>query len=98
MKTVSRIVPKITPKDPTAGYTSELAVAAIGNRYDLVLVGARRMRELGRGDMPKVDARGHGACVTALMEIEAGHVTRDYLFNDQDVAPRRRSRPHPDIS
>lgn len=92
MKTVSRIVPKITPKDPTAGISSELAVAAVGNRYDLVLVGARRMRELGRGDMPKLDASGHGFCVTALMEIEAGLVTRDYLFKDQDVAPRRRHK------
>jgi len=83
---------KITPKDPTAGLTSERAVAAIGNRYDLVLVGARRMRELGRGDMPRVDARGHSACVTAMLEIEAGVVTRDYLYKDQDVAPRRRHK------
>lgn len=81
---------KITPKDPTAGLTSEAAVAAIGNRYDLVLVGARRMRELGRGDKPKLDARGHSFCVTALKEIEAGLVTRDYLYKEQDVAPRRR--------
>lgn len=83
---------KITPKDPTAGLTSEAAVTAIGNRYDLVLVGARRMRELGRGDAPKLDARGHGVCVTALKEIEAGLVTRDYLYKEQDVAPRRRSK------
>jgi DNA-directed RNA polymerase subunit omega len=85
---------KITPKDPTAGLTSEAAVAAIGNRYDLVLVGARRMRELGRGDTPKVDARGHGFCVTALKEIEAGLVTRDYLYKEQDLAPRRRFKDH----
>lgn len=81
---------KLTPKDPTSGLTSEAAVAAIGNRYDLVLVGARRMRELGRGDQPKLDARGHSYCVTALKEIEAGLVTRDYLYKEQDVAPRRR--------
>ena len=83
---------KITPKDPTAGLTSERAVKAIGNRYDLVLVGARRMRELGRGDMPRVDARGHSACVTAMLEIEAGLVTRDYLYKEQDVEPRRRHK------
>jgi DNA-directed RNA polymerase omega subunit len=82
----------IQRKDPNAGITSERAVTAIGNRYDLVLVGARRMRELGRGAMPKVEARGHGACVTALMEIEAGFVTRDYLYKDQDVEPRRRHK------
>lgn len=76
--------------DAPAGLTSEAAVAAIGNRYDLVLVGARRMRELGRGDAKRVDANGHSICVTALLEIEAGKVTRDYLYKEQDVEPRRR--------
>lgn len=75
----------------TAGLTSEAAVTAIGNRYDLVLVGARRMRELGRGDMPKIaTATKHSPAVTALMEIEEGHVTRDYLFKELDIEPRRR--------
>jgi DNA-directed RNA polymerase omega subunit len=75
----------------TAGLTSELAVEAIGNRYDLVLVGARRMRELGRGDMPKIaSAIKHNHAVTALLEIEAGHVTRDYLYKEIDIEPRRR--------
>ena len=75
----------------TAGLTSEAAVNAIGNRYDLVLVGARRMRELGRGDRPKIaTATKHSPAVTALMEIEAGHVTRDYLFKELDIEPRRR--------
>jgi len=74
-----------------AGLTSEVAVAAIGNRYDLVLVGARRMRELGRGDLPKIALKQrHSPAVTALLEIEAGLVTRDYLFKETEVAPRRR--------
>jgi DNA-directed RNA polymerase omega subunit len=74
-----------------AGLTSEAAVEAIGNRYDLVLVGARRMRELGRGDMPKIaSAIKHNHAVTALLEIEAGHVTRDYLYKEIDIEPRRR--------
>ena len=42
------------PSTRTAGLNSETAVAMIGNRYDLVLAGARRMRELGRGDLPKI--------------------------------------------
>jgi DNA-directed RNA polymerase omega subunit len=74
-----------------AGLTSEAAVEAIGNRYDLVLVGARRMRELGRGDMPKIASSvKHNPAVTAMLEIEAGHVTRDYLFKELDIEPRRR--------
>jgi len=75
-----------------AGLTSEAAVAMIGNRYDLVLVGARRMRELSRGDAKRVDAKGHSDCVTALLEIEAGKVTRDYLYKELDVEPRRRHK------
>ena len=42
------------PADRTAGLNSELAVEMIGNRYNLILAGARRMRELSRGDMPKI--------------------------------------------
>jgi DNA-directed RNA polymerase subunit omega len=73
------------------GISSEAAVAKIGNRYDLVLVGARRMRELSRGDMPRVPSR-HSPAVTALLEIEAGKVTKDYLYKEQDVEPRRRRK------
>lgn len=74
-----------------AGLSNEAAVAMIGNRYDLVLVGARRMRELGRGDVPRVTStEKHGHCVTAILEIEAGKVGIDYLYKETEVAPRRR--------
>lgn len=63
---------------PAEGLTSQEAVAAVGNRYELVLIAARRMRELRRGDTPKV-ASNHGDAVTALMEIQTGQVGRDYL-------------------
>ena len=75
----------------TAGLTSQAAALAIGNRYDLVLIASRRMRELMRGDAPQVPTR-FGPAVTALLEIEAGKVTRDYLYKQQDIAPRRRSK------
>jgi DNA-directed RNA polymerase omega subunit len=45
-------------KDPTAGLNSEAAVEAIGNRYDLVLIAARRVRELHRAmlfELKKID-------------------------------------------
>jgi len=81
----------IHSNDRTAGLTSEAAVKAIGNRYQLVLIGARRMRELGRGDMPKVATRS-GHAVTAMLEIEQGHVGLDYLVKETEVAPRRRNK------
>ena len=78
--------------EATLGLTSEAAVAAVENRYDLVLIGARRARELGRGDMPRVGGQKRGHVLTALKEIEAGKVGRDYLYKEQEVAPRRRYR------
>ena len=73
------------------GFASEAAVAAIGNRYQLILIGSRRMRELSRGDAPKIQTK-HGTAITALKEIEQGLVGKDYLYKDIDIAPRRRNK------
>jgi DNA-directed RNA polymerase omega subunit len=78
-------------KDLQHGFSSEAAVAAIGDRYQLVLIAARRMRELSRGDSAKVKT-AHGLAVTALMEIEQGHIGTDYLNKEIDIAPRRRNK------
>ena len=80
--------------EATLGLTSQAAVNAVENRYDLVLIGARRARELGRGDEPRVGGPKHGHVLTALKEIEHGKVGRNYLFKEQDVAPRRRHREY----
>ena len=63
-----------------ARYTSQAAVAAIGNRYDLVLAASQRARELKNGSMPKVEGKDASFNVTALREIEQGKYTfQDYL-------------------
>jgi DNA-directed RNA polymerase subunit omega len=80
--------------EATLGLTSQLAVEAVENRYDLVLIGARRARELSRGDLPRVSGPKHSHILTALKEIEQGKVGRDYLYKEQDIAPRRRHREH----
>jgi DNA-directed RNA polymerase subunit omega len=78
--------------DRTAGLTSQAAVEAIGNRYNLVLVAAQRMRELARGSRPRVASRyGHG--VTAMLEIEQGKVGIEYLQKEVAREERRRSNP-----
>jgi DNA-directed RNA polymerase subunit omega len=61
-----------------ARLTSELAVAQVGNRFDLVLIASIRSRELKKGHMPLVSSK-NGPNVTALREIEAGKVGREYL-------------------
>ncbi len=84
------------PADRTAGLNSEAAVAMIGNRYNLILAGARRMRELSRGDMPRIDLKfPHSAGVTAMLEIEAGKVGVDYIYRETEVQPRRRNKQQP---
>lgn len=82
---------KTTKATSHDGFASEAAVNAIGNRYQLILIGARRMRELSRGDAPKI-ASQHGPAITALKEIEQGHIGREYLFKETDIAPRRRNK------
>jgi DNA-directed RNA polymerase subunit omega len=74
------------------GFLMRPQLTAVENRYDLVLIGARRARELGRGDKPRVDGPKHSAVVTALKEIELGLVGRDYLYKQLDIEPRRRYR------
>jgi len=75
--------------EATLGLSNEAAVAAVENRYDLVLIGSRRARELLRGDLPKIDGPKHSAVVTALKEIEHGRVGRDYLYRAQNLDFKR---------
>jgi DNA-directed RNA polymerase subunit omega len=63
-----------------ARYTSQEAVEMIGNRFEMVIIAAARVRELKRGHRPKVDnPLKAGPTVVALMEIEKGLVGREYL-------------------
>ena len=66
-------------QDRTLGLTSQLAVEAVGNRYDLVLIASLRVRELKNGHTPKVQSR-HGYILTALKEIEQGKIDSKYLL------------------
>jgi DNA-directed RNA polymerase subunit omega len=73
-----------------ARLTSEVAARQVGSKYDLVLIASRRARELGRGWAPLVKT-DNSIGVTALREIEAGLIGRDYLAKPQNLD--RRERP-----
>ena len=79
-----------------ARLTSERAAAAVGNKYDLVLIAARRARELKRGWRPLVKC-DNDVLVTALREIEAGKIGRDYLLKPRTL-DRREKPPEDDRS
>ena len=72
-----------------ARISSEVAALKVG-RYDLILIGARRARELNRGWRPTVTG-DNGIVVTAIREIEAGNIGREYLQKPQNLD--RRERP-----
>jgi len=57
---------------------TDKCVSNIGSRFDLVIVAAIRARELNRGHRKMVNSP-NGNIVSALQEIEAGHIGRDYL-------------------
>jgi DNA-directed RNA polymerase subunit omega len=76
-----------------ARLTSEVAARQVGGKYDLILIAARRARELNRGWRPLI-ASSNGVVVTALREIEAGLIGRDYLLKPQNID--RRERPPED--
>lgn len=63
-----------------ARVTVEDAVDKIGNRFDLILVAARRARQIATGGKdPMVEAENDKPTVIALREIENGFVTSDSL-------------------
>ncbi|MCV2886188.1 DNA-directed RNA polymerase subunit omega [Aestuariibacter sp. AA17] len=63
-----------------ARVTVEDAVDKVGNRFDLVLVAARRARQIAtEGKEPMVPTANDKPTVIALREIEEGHVTSDTI-------------------
>ena len=63
-----------------ARVTVEDAVDKIGNRFDLILVAARRARQISVGGKdPMVDAENDKPTVVALREIEQGLVNNTSL-------------------
>jgi DNA-directed RNA polymerase omega subunit len=57
---------------------TDKCVENIGSRFDLVLVAAVRVRELRRGHTKQVLGL-NSPTITALQEIEAGLIGREYL-------------------
>lgn len=57
---------------------TDKCVENIGNRFSLVLIAAQRARELKKG-YRKLTSGQDGNIITALKEIEEGHVGRELL-------------------
>jgi DNA-directed RNA polymerase subunit omega len=75
-----------------ARITSEVAAQQVG-RYNLVLIAARRTRELNNGWRPLVSANNNSSPIVALREIEAGLIGKEYLDKPQTL-DRKERPPH----
>lgn len=72
-----------------ARLTSQVAAEKAGGLYDLVLIASRRVRELRNGYTPHIETE-NGDVVTAIREVELGHVGRDYLTKNLDFHSDKR--------
>ena len=89
--TGDKIVPRLVQSkyDPTStvGRTSESAARVVG-RYELIAIGAARIRELRSGHAKKVPS-AYGDLVTVLLEIEAGEIDAGEYLLKSTALPKR---------
>lgn len=69
--------------------TSEAAVNAVGNRYEMILIATRRAKEIYDSDKTKAGRHANQAAnplTVAMKEIEDKKIGREYLnINKGDV-------------
>ena len=68
-----------------ARITVEDALRKADNRFALVMLTARRAKQLLKGSAPLADIKNNRAIVAALREIAAGKVTMDNVENLPDT-------------
>jgi len=67
-----------------ARVTVEDCLKGVDNRFDLVLVSAKRARQLAiTGAAPLVPWQNDKPTVVALREIAQGHFTKEFLAEDE---------------
>ena len=78
-----------------ARVTVQDAVEKIGNRFDLIMLAARRARQIATGGHdPKVDWDNDKPTVVALREIEEGLTTSETVeADDRKAEQAQESRP-----
>jgi DNA-directed RNA polymerase subunit omega len=77
-----------------ARITVEDSLRMAKNRFALVLLTSRRVRQLLKGSQPLAEARNNREIVTALREIAAGKVGYAHPEHLERVKEHFRSIPH----
>jgi DNA-directed RNA polymerase subunit omega len=70
-----------------ARITVEDCLDQVENRFELVLVGAKRARQLVRGASATVEWEGDKPTVVALRELAAHQVTPSVIMSDEETPP-----------
>ena len=70
-----------------ARITVEDCLDHIDNRFDMVLIAAKRAHQLSNGAEPFVDADNDKATVIALREIAEGYIGKDLLEQPIETTP-----------
>lgn len=68
-----------------ARVTVEDCLKNVKNRFELVLIAAKRARQLMRGKTPLVDVDNDKATVVALREIAAGYTDFDHKPHEEEA-------------
>ena len=66
-----------------ARVTVEKCLEKFDNRFDMVLAASKRARQLLEGGTPMVDREGDEPTIISLREIEAAHVTKRILDEEE---------------
>ena len=77
------------------GLDSQVAAQQVGGLFNVVLIASRRVRELKSGYAPHIKLERHGHSVTAIREIEEGHIGKEYLYLNQDPSATQKSSKGP---
>ncbi|HAR80154.1 MAG TPA: DNA-directed RNA polymerase subunit omega [Succinivibrionaceae bacterium] len=78
-----------------ARVTVEDAVEKVGNRFDLVLLAARRARQISSGSKPLVEEENDKPTVISLREIEEGLISEEFLDKQDRKEHLRDASSHP---
>lgn len=70
-----------------ARVTVEDCLTQVENRFELVLVAAKRARQLARGSEATLDWEQDKPTVVALRELAAQNVTPEAIMADEDTPP-----------
>ena len=70
-----------------ARVTVEDCLSQVENRFELVLVSAKRARQLANGAEPTLAWENDKPTVMALRELAANSIDRDVVMSDPDTPP-----------